>query len=448
MNYELFQQGPAVYIPIILLSLVITVVAYGAFPFIFSKARNKSITKKKYRRLRYGINAAVMFLFIVINGEASSGGPYLLWTWIFSNWGTRILDRKGLISDGSYTPKTHTYVQTEEPAPIVTPPTPVAPTAIDIDNSSDPLKAIMEAQAKETIRVMEANRTAQPNNENDPEFGLVPEKPIFTLATEIIDGQRAYLGKLRTLNGDKITWKRLGSTSVEGINGMIDIYETYLPSGVPYKTLYINMYGARTSKTAPAGFCFPEQRKVVTPPAPVSARPKQAQVAPKKRSKAPIIILSVICALLIAANIAQYFLYKEAVKDTEQQLVTANNTIEANNRKISDLEDDSDHYNEIIRYAKYEDFGYAASNFRASTGVIVVDKDNDNTKFTLTANWSNGGTVEVDYSSSAAWVDFDKNEWTTSTTMTVIPNYEGVCVVTFSNNVDSKTFSVLIIVTD
>jgi len=199
----------------------------------------------------------------------------------------------------------------EEPAPIVTPPVLVAPTTIDIDSSSDPLKAIMEAQAKETIRVMEANRAAQPNNENDPEFGLVPEKPIFTLATEIVDGQRTYLGKLRTLNGDKITWKRLGSTSVEGINGMIDIYETFLPSGAPYKTLYINMYGARTSKTAPAGFCFPEQRKVVATPAPVSVQPKQAQVVLKKRSKAPIIILSIICALLIVANVAQYFLYKE-----------------------------------------------------------------------------------------------------------------------------------------
>lgn len=357
----------------------------------------------------------------------------------------------------------------EEPAPIVTSPVLVAPTTIDIDSSSDPLKAIMEAQAKETIRVMEANRAAQPNNENDPEFGLVPEKPIFTLATEIVDGQRTYLGKLRTLNGDKITWKRLGSTSVEGINGMIDIYETYLPSGAPYKTLYINMYGARTSKTAPAGFCFPEQRKVVATPAPANIQPKQVQVTPKKRSKAPIIILSVICLLLVAANIAQFFLYKEAVRDTEQQLITANNTITANNKKIDDLEDtistqtktinsqkntisnledDSDHYNEIIRYAKNEDFGYAASNFRASTGVIVVDKDDDDYKFTLTANWTYGGTVEVDYSSSAAWVEFDKDDWSTSTTMTVIPNYEGVCVVTFSNDVDSKTFSVLIIVTD
>lgn len=354
-------------------------------------------------------------------------------------------------------------------------PTPIISAAIDLD-SSDPLKAIMEVQAKETIRAMEANRTAQPNNENDAEFGLVPEKPIFTLATEIVEGQSTYLGKLRTLNGDKITWKRMGSTSVDSVNGMIDIYETYLPSGEPYKTLYINMYGARSSKAAPAGFCFTEQSKDDATHAPVSIQPKRAQVVPKKRSKAPMIILSIVCVLLIAANVVQYFLYKETVKDTEQQLITANNTVEANDSKISELqntiasqkttissqkrtinsqktkisnlEEDSESYNQIIRYAKNEDFGYAASNFRASTGVIVVDKDNDNTKFTLTANWSNGGTVEVDYSSSAAWVDFDKNEWTTSTTMTVIPNHEGVCVVTFGNDVDSKTFSLLIIVTD
>ena len=104
MSYELFQQRPAAYIPVLLLSLVITVVAYGAFPFIFARVRNTPSTKKKYRRLCYGINIAVMFMFIVINGEASSGGPYLLWTWIFSSWGTRILENKGLLDDGTYIP--------------------------------------------------------------------------------------------------------------------------------------------------------------------------------------------------------------------------------------------------------------------------------------------------------------------------------------------------------
>lgn len=104
MTYELFQQGPAVYVPILLLSLAITVVAYGAFPLIFANARKSPITKKKYRGLCYGINVAVMFLFIVINDGASNGAPYFLWTWVFSSWGTRILAGKGLLVDGKYVP--------------------------------------------------------------------------------------------------------------------------------------------------------------------------------------------------------------------------------------------------------------------------------------------------------------------------------------------------------
>ena len=357
----------------------------------------------------------------------------------------------------------------EEPVPFVAPPVSAAPTTIDIASSSDPLKAIMEAQAKETARVMEANRAAQPNNESDPEFGLVPEKPIFTLATEIVDGQRTYLGKLRTLNGDKITWKRLGSTSVEGINGMIDIYETFLPSGAPYKTLYINMYGARTSRSAPAGFYFPEQRKVVASPAPVSIQPKQAQVVPKKRSKAPIIILSIVCALLIAANVAQYFLYKEAVKDTEQQLVTANNTIDANNRKITELQNTvssqkttinsqktkitkleaiEDYYDAICQHMKNGNIGAASSDFKVDDSVIVVRKNETGRKITLTTTYDGGGSVSVDYSSYAATLEFDEDTWYSTTTLTVDPSYEGVTVATFSNTENSQTFKVLIIVTD
>ena len=119
MTYELFQQGPAAYIPVLLLSLVVAVVAYGAFPFIFAKVRKTPITKKKYRRLCYGINIAVMFMFIVINGEASSGGPYLLWTWIFSSWGTRILEDKGLLDDGTYIPSTPPVQTPQQSRPIV-----------------------------------------------------------------------------------------------------------------------------------------------------------------------------------------------------------------------------------------------------------------------------------------------------------------------------------------
>lgn len=125
------------------------------------------------------------------------------------------------------------------------------------DNSSDELvNSILEFQAEQTIKVMNANESNQPNNENDDDFGLIPKKPIYTLALKSVNGEKEYLNKLYTSNGEKLTYNRRGSMSTEGINGMIDIYDTFLPSGELYKTIYINMYGAYESSKAPNGFVF------------------------------------------------------------------------------------------------------------------------------------------------------------------------------------------------
>lgn len=125
--------------------------------------------------------------------------------------------------------------------------------------SDDPLKAIMREQAQTTIATMEANRIGQADHENEVDFGLVPEKPIYTLATDIVEGEHEYLANLRVANsGEKIKWERKGSMSADGVNGMIDIYDTYLQSGDFYKTVYINMYGAKKSLSAPVGFVIAE----------------------------------------------------------------------------------------------------------------------------------------------------------------------------------------------
>ena len=99
MDYELFLQGPEVYIPVLLISLFITVTAYGAFPLICATARRKPVTRKKYRGLCYGINAAVMFFFIVMNGGAVSIGAYALWTGVFSSLGIKILKSRNVLID-------------------------------------------------------------------------------------------------------------------------------------------------------------------------------------------------------------------------------------------------------------------------------------------------------------------------------------------------------------
>ncbi len=126
----------------------------------------------------------------------------------------------------------------------------------DLENATpeEALDAIIKIQAEETVKNLKENSKNQPNNEEDVDFGLVPEKPIYTLVLMSVDGEREYLNQLYTENGVKIKWNRRGSTSVNGISGMIDVYDTFLPSGEPYKTIYINMYGAKKSEKAPVGF--------------------------------------------------------------------------------------------------------------------------------------------------------------------------------------------------
>ncbi len=98
MSYELFQQGPEAYIPILLVSLVLTLFAYGAFPLIFAMVRKNVISQKKYNILCYCINFLVMLLFFsILNGEPGNIGPYFLWTWLFSSLGLKNLKKRGVL---------------------------------------------------------------------------------------------------------------------------------------------------------------------------------------------------------------------------------------------------------------------------------------------------------------------------------------------------------------
>ncbi len=136
------------------------------------------------------------------------------------------------------------------------------------------------------------------------------------------------------------------------------------------------------------------------------------------------------------------------ISDKESQIKNKNSEITTLKSEISSMEDIANSYEAIVNAAKYDNLGYAASNFQSSESVIVVGKNEKNRKFTLTANWSNGGNVSVDYDSyfPSAYVDFDQNSWTTSTKMTIQPKHSGVTIVTFSNDVNRQSFDVIIIV--
>ena len=97
--FELFQESPGLFFLVLILSLIVTLFVYGAFPIIFAKVRKTPITKKKYKTLCYCVNIIGIVFFVAFNGSAVSGGPYLLWTWIFSNRGLKSLEAKGILAD-------------------------------------------------------------------------------------------------------------------------------------------------------------------------------------------------------------------------------------------------------------------------------------------------------------------------------------------------------------
>lgn len=277
-------------------------------------------------------------------------------------------------------------------APVVT----VAPVvedepSIDDMTPDEALNSILKMQAKNTVEAMEANSKTQPDNENDSDFGLVPEKPIFTLALMSVDGEKEYLNRLYTANGEKIKYNRRGSMSIEGINGMIDIYETFLPSGQPYKTIYINMYGAKKSTKAPDGFVL---NNLVAQVKPVPKKEKPAKTKYCSRCGSvvdnktktctgcgkkyfrgfrftkfsiTVIALALVIATVSTLCVLQYVNtqeLKDEISDLERQVSTKQSTINRLENEVDDLEDE-----------KWEN--WAKINFYDNAVVIVGDDGTD-----------------------------------------------------------------------
>ncbi len=109
---------------------------------------------------------------------------------------------------------------------------------------SDILKGYMEEHVSK-------NTEAELANLDHPDYGLVPNMPIYTMGTF---GSRRYLFGLTTAKGKIVLWERRGSTIVEGINGPVDIYDGTLKSGERYGTIFINMYGSKISEHLPRGY--------------------------------------------------------------------------------------------------------------------------------------------------------------------------------------------------
>lgn len=335
--------------------------------------------------------------------------------------------------------------------------------------AAEVLSGILATQIVEGRKAVEANRDIVDQHLYDSDYGFVPHKPIYTSG---VDGEIQYLGSLRTVAGDPVTWKRRGSMYVDGVHGMIDIYDVYLPSGDLYRTLYLNMYSPTNSTHPPVGFYTAAQsnsntmhlaNRSVKNPDTFSRTAKDTKSTKGEKTFKVLswVLVGVATAALIVAlyhiyglrnqNLAQLTqinTLQEEVSELEAAVAKQANTIITQNKTISDLRYKVYNYDDICSSLKYGNIGFAAYNFKTDESVIVVRKNEKDRKFTLTANWPSSGYVEVSYSTYAATVSFDNESWSTSTTMTVNPRFVGATVVTFSNTVNSDEFKILIIVTD
>ena len=97
------------------------------------------------------------------------------------------------------------------------------------------------------------NQTVEKNVIETPEYGLVPEKPIFVNG---FGADTDYLNHLYDPSGEKIGFIRLGTTYVEGISGPIDKYQIHIPSQQKNIIIYLSVYGNRNSEKAPRGLLY------------------------------------------------------------------------------------------------------------------------------------------------------------------------------------------------
>lgn len=101
-DVQMLSEQPALWWLNIIVGLVITLFFYGTFPVVFSKVRERGITKKRYRG--YCICAAIaVYIFFVLwyiameEEGLPKTAPAVLWTGVFYKIGLSSLEKRGKI---------------------------------------------------------------------------------------------------------------------------------------------------------------------------------------------------------------------------------------------------------------------------------------------------------------------------------------------------------------
>ena len=110
---------------------------------------------------------------------------------------------------------------------------------------------LMKKMAEQVKQNAEKNRDIEQEFMEDPEYGLVIEKPVFVPG---FGADKEYLSQLCAENGEALIFNRIGSQEVEGISGAVDIYHAEYEDHRFYKKLFLCNYGNIMPTIAPDGF--------------------------------------------------------------------------------------------------------------------------------------------------------------------------------------------------
>lgn len=110
------------------------------------------------------------------------------------------------------------------------------------------VKQQMGVHAPTVVLPVDADEVPQGSGE----FGRSPSNPI---PVNGVEGERVYLQRLTSSDGQRLLYHRLGSVkSPCAIEGVVDEYEVVTFDGMSRLCLYFDMYYPRRSRRAPSGF--------------------------------------------------------------------------------------------------------------------------------------------------------------------------------------------------
>lgn len=196
--------------------------------------------------------------------------------------------------------------------------------------------------------------------------------------------------------------------------------------------------------------------------APNFSQSYQEPVPEKKKSSAGKIVLIVVAAVLILALLAlnayQYFVLAPKADDA---LAESEKELKAVKADLADLEDEyaaledeldgaseyADLIDDIAYYSAYYNLGVASSDYYCNNGgVLVMHEGDSNSIITITCSYPEAVTVNLDVEGNAADANFSGEFYGDCVDISVSAERVGVSLISFGNDINYETFSVMVIV--